>query len=156
MAEGTWTPLTTAPPVGVNNCLLLSDGTVLVMNGGGQCAKLTPNINGSYINGSWTTLETMNSARLFFASDVLTNGNVYAAGGEYGDPNHWDAEVYNVQANTWTVVPGSSMPNFNYSDSPSEMLTNGNLLVSDSQSTYNFYEVASKCHGLWRGLRRYE
>ena len=140
---GTWTPLTTAPPLGVNNCLLLSDGTVLAMNGSGQCAKLTPDIHGSYINGSWTTLETMNSSRLFFASDVLTNGNVYVAGGEYGDPNHWDAEVFNPQAGTWTVVPGSSMPNFNYSDSPSEMLTNGNLLVSDSQSTYNFYNVFS-------------
>lgn len=143
LAVGTWTPLTSAPPIGVNNCLLLSDGTVLAMNGGGQCAKLTPDVHGSYINGSWTAMETMNSSRLFFASDLLTNGNVFAAGGEYGDPNHWDAEIYNVQANTWTVVPGSSMPNFNYSDSPSEMLTNGNLLVSDSQSTYNFYNVAS-------------
>ena len=140
---GTWTALTTAPPIGVNNCLLLSDGTVLVMNGGGQCAKLTPDVHGSYINGTWTTLETMNSSRLFFASDVLTNGNVFVAGGEYGDPNHWDAEIYNVPANAWTVVPGSSMPSFGYSDSPSEMLTNGNLLVSDSQSTYNFYNVAS-------------
>jgi Galactose oxidase, central domain len=143
VTAGTWTPLTSGPPIGVNNCLLLSDGTVLAMNGGGQCAKLTPDIHGSYINGTWTVLETMNSSRLFFASDVLTNGNVFVAGGEYGDPNHWDAELYNLQANTWSVVPGSSMPNFNYSDSPSEMLTNGNLLVSDSQSTYNFYNVAS-------------
>jgi hypothetical protein len=140
---GTWTPLTTAPPIGVNNCLLLSDGTVLAMNGGGQCAKLTPDVHGSYINGTWTLLQTMNSSRLFFASDLLTNGNVFVAGGEYGDPNHWDAELYNLQANHWSVVPGSSMPNFNYSDSPSEMLTNGNLLVSDSQSTYYFYNVAS-------------
>ncbi|HEV2329883.1 MAG TPA: fibronectin type III domain-containing protein [Verrucomicrobiae bacterium] len=127
----------------MNNCLLLSDGTVLAMNGGGQCARLTPDIHGSYINGTWTALETMNSSRLFFASDVLTNGYVFVAGGEYGDPNHWDAEIYNLPANTWTVVPGSSMPNFNYSDSPSEMLTNGNLLVSDSQSTCNFYNVSS-------------
>ena len=129
--------------MGVNNCLLLSDGTVLAMDGGGQCAKLTPDSHGSYINGSWTTLETMNSSRLFFASDVLTNGNVFVAGGEYGDPNHWDAEVYNPQAGTWAVVPGSSIPNFKYSDSPSQMLTNGDLLVSDSQSTYYFYNVAS-------------
>jgi hypothetical protein len=143
VAAGTWTPLTLAPPIGVNNCLLLSDGSVLAINGGGQCAKLTPDIHGSYINGSWATMETMNSSRLFFASDVLTNGTVFVAGGEYGDPNHWDAEVYNPQAGIWTVVPGSSMPNFGYSDSPSEMLTNGNLLVSDSQSSYNFYNVAS-------------
>ena len=75
-ARGTWTALTSGPPVGVNNCLLLTDGTVLGMNGAGQCARLTPDIHGSYINGTWTQLATMNSSRLFFSSDVLTNGNV--------------------------------------------------------------------------------
>jgi hypothetical protein len=142
-AAGTWTALNNAPPVGVNNCLLLSDGSVLGMNGAGQCVKLTPDIHGSYINGSWTTLMTMNSSRLFFSSVVLTNGNVFVAGGEYGDANHYDAELYDSQANTWTVVPGSQSPNFNYSDSPAELLPNGNVLVSDSQSTYYFYNAAS-------------
>jgi len=142
-AGGTWAPLLNGPPVGVNNCLLLSDGTVLAMNGAGQCCKLTPDSHGSYINGTWTTLATMNSSRLFFASDVLTNGNVFVAGGEYGDANHYDAELFDSRGDTWTVVPGSPAPNFNYSDSPSEMLPNGNLLVSDSQSTYYFYNVAS-------------
>jgi hypothetical protein len=85
----------------------------------------------------------MNSSRLFFSSDVLTNGNVFVAGGEYGDANHYDAELYDSLANTWTIVPGSQAPNFNYSDSPSELLPNGNVLESDSQSTYYFYNVAS-------------
>jgi hypothetical protein len=85
----------------------------------------------------------MNDSRLFFASDVLPNGNVYVAGGEYGDANHDEAELYDSLANTWTVVPGSQAPHFNYSDSPSEMLPDGNVLVSDSQSTYYFYIVAS-------------
>jgi len=142
-ASGTWTALASGPPVGVNNCLLLSDGTVLGMNGAGQCVKLTPDIHGSYINGTWTSLPTMNDSRLFFASDVLTNGNVFVAGGEYGDAGHYAAELYDSLANTWTIVPGSQAPNFGYSDSPSEMLPNGNLLVSDSQSTYNFYNTAS-------------
>ena len=147
-AGGTWTALNNAPPLGVNNCLLLTDGTVLAMNGAGQCERLTPDIHGSYINGTWKILQTMNSSRLFFASDVLTNGNVFVAGGEYGDANHYDAELYDTLGNTWTVVPGSS-PNFGYSDSPSEMLPNGMLLVSDSQSTYNFYNVAANAmiHG---------
>jgi hypothetical protein len=142
-AGGTWAALTSPPPVGVNNCLLLSDGTVLGMNGAGQCVRLTPDIHGSYINGTWTQLTTMNSSRLFFSSVVLTNGNVFVAGGEYGDANHYDAELYDSQANTWTVIPGSQSPNFNYSDSPSQMLPNGNVLDSDSQSTYQFYNVAS-------------
>ena len=139
-ARGTWTALTSGPPVGVNNCLLLTDGTVLGMNGAGQCARLTPDIHGSYINGTWTQLATMNSSRLFFSSDVLTNGNVYVAGGEYGDANHYDSELYDSLAGTWTVVPGSH--NFGYSDSPSELLPDGNVLESDSQSFYNFYVTA--------------
>ena len=76
------------PPWGSQQLLLMSDGTVLAMNGNGQCFRLTPDSHGSYINGTWTTLTTMNSSRLFFASDVLTNGNVFVAGGEYGDANH--------------------------------------------------------------------
>jgi hypothetical protein len=138
--RGTWTPLASGPPVGVNNCLLLTDGTVLGMNGAGQCVQLTPDIHGSYINGTWTLLATMNSSRLFFSSDVLTNGNVFVAGGEYGDANHYDAELYDTLNNTWTVVPGSH--NFGYSDSPSELLPDGNVLESDSQSFYNFYVTA--------------
>lgn len=140
---GTWTALANSPPLGINNCLLLSDGTVLGMNGAGQCVKLTPDIHGSYVNGTWSVLTAMNSSRLFFSSDVLTNGNVFVAGGEYGDANHYDAELYDPLADTWTIVPGSQSPNFNYSDSPSEMLPNGELLESDSQSTYYFYNVAS-------------
>jgi hypothetical protein len=85
----------------------------------------------------------MNSSRLFFSSDVLTNGNVFVAGGEYGDANHYDAELYDTLANTWTIVPGSPSPNFNYSDSPSELLPNGEVLESDSQSTYQFYNAAA-------------
>ena len=142
-AGGTWRALTSGPPTGVNNCLLLTDGTVLAMDGGGNCNKLTPDSHGSYANGTWTRLAPMNDTRLFFSSVVLTNGNVYVAGGEYGSANHYEAELYDSLANTWTVVPGSQAPNFNYSDSPAQLLPNGNLLVSDSQSTYYFYNVAS-------------
>src|SRR5579859_1583897 len=84
VAAGTWTPLASAPPAGINNCMLLSDGTVLGMNGGGGCVKLTPDSHGSYINGTWSTMSTMNQSRLFFASQLLTNGNLWIAGGEYG------------------------------------------------------------------------
>lgn len=143
LAGGTWTALASGPPTGVNNCLLMSDGTVLAMDGGADVNKLTPDIHGSYINGRWTRLASMNDSRLFFSSDVLTNGNVFVAGGEYGDANHDEAELYDSLANTWTIVPGSEAPNFNYSDSPSELLPNGNVLESDSQSTYNFYNVVS-------------
>src|SRR5271156_6450791 len=72
LAAGTWTALASGPPAGVNNCMLMSDGTVLGMNGSGACVKLTPDIHGSYINGTWTTLASMNNSRLFFSSELLT------------------------------------------------------------------------------------
>jgi hypothetical protein len=127
-AIGTWTALATAPPTGVNNSMVLSDGTVIGMNGSGQCVKLTPNSSGSYINGTWTTLQTMNYSRLFYASQVLTNGNIFVAGGEYGTGNE-NGEVYNPLANTWTVAPATPGVD-NFLDAISEILPNGNVLVA--------------------------
>jgi len=136
MAAGTWTALNSGPPVGVNNCMLLSDGTVLGMNGAGQCVKLTPNANGSYINGAWTTLATMNYSRLFFASQLLTNGNVFVAGGEYGSGNT-NAEIYSPLSNTWTMAPNTPGGVDNFLDATSEILPNGNVLVAPvGPSTY--------------------
>lgn len=84
MAGGTWAPLATAPPTGVNCCMLLGDGTVLTYDGSGNCNRLTPDNHGGYTHGTWTRLAKMNNSRLFFASVLLTNGNVFVAGGEYG------------------------------------------------------------------------
>ena len=138
-ATGTWTPLVHSPPVGVNNCLLLSDGTVFGMNGAGQCAKLTPDSHGSYANGTWASLPTMNYGRLFFSSDLLTNGNVYVSGGEYGNTGG-HAELYDSLANTWTLIqPGG----FFTSDASSKILPNGNVLQSDSQSGTWIYNTVS-------------
>ena len=59
-AAGTWTPLANTAPGGVSLMLLLTDGTVMVQNGGGNAwYKLTPDSSGSYINGTWTTLASM-------------------------------------------------------------------------------------------------
>src|SRR5436189_2576903 len=74
---GSWAPLVSAPPVGVNHAMVLSDGTIFTDNGSGQCLRLTPDIHGNYQSGTWSRLSTMNYSRLFFASAVLTNGNVF-------------------------------------------------------------------------------
>jgi hypothetical protein len=136
-AGGTWTPLTTAPPSGLQYGLVMSDGTVICANGGNGWYRLTPDIHGSYINGTWSQITSMNYSRLFFSSAVLTNGNVYVAGGEYGGG---PAELYDTLANTWTVIPPSS-PNF--SDACSKILPSGNVLQSDSQSGYVIYNAGS-------------
>src|SRR5579883_533935 len=127
-SAGTWTQLSSSPPAGVNNCMLLSDGTVLGMNGNGQCVKLTPDIHGSYINGTWTTLTSMNYNRLFFSSQLLTNGNLFVVGGEDG-AGGGIAELYSTVNNTWTVLPAPTTGDPAFSDSISEILPNGNPFV---------------------------
>jgi hypothetical protein len=66
MAVGTWTPLTHTAPSSVDLMLLLSDGTVMVQRSGisSNWYRLTPDIHGSYVNGTWTTLAAMHDARL--------------------------------------------------------------------------------------------
>jgi hypothetical protein len=74
-SAGTWTALTTTPPIAVCQMRVLGDGTILAMSPDGQSARLTPDISGSYINGTWTVLSTANYGRLYFSSETLTNGN---------------------------------------------------------------------------------
>ncbi len=109
-------------------CMLLGDGTVLGMNGDGTCVKLTPNSSGSYLNGTWTTVAHMNDDRLFFASTLMTNGNVFVAGGEYG-AGHDHAEYYDQLNNVWTRIP-DPVPGVGFSDAISKILPNGNVLVA--------------------------
>ena len=131
---GTWTPLAHTPPSSSGGLmLLLTDGTVMVKSaaGGGDgfgniWYKLTPDSAGSYVNGTWTTLAPMADTRLYFSSQVLKDGRVFVAGGEYGTGGA-KGETYNPLTNTWTSAPtqGSTI-----SDANSELLPDGRVLVA--------------------------
>ncbi len=108
--------------------MVLSDGAVLTYDGDGNCNKLTPDIHGSYLNGTWTPAAHMNDGRLFFASVLLTNGNVFVAGGEYG-AGHDHAELYDPLNNVWTRIP-DPVSGVGFSDAISKILPNGNVLVA--------------------------
>jgi hypothetical protein len=133
MAVGTWVPLNNPPPDYIGTMLLLPDGTVMAENGdeSNTWYRLTPDSSGSYVNGTWSALSPMNDMRLYFASDVLPNGNVFVAGGEYGSGTA-TAEIYNIVSNTWaeTVVPPALLD-------PSQMspVANGNQAFADAIST---------------------
>jgi len=130
--EGVWTKVTaTAPHANHGVMLLLSDGSVIChTNSGGTDGngtlwdKLTPDATGSYINGTWSTTAPMIDTRLFFSSQVLKDGRVYVAGGEYGTGLQ-KAEVYDPVANTWTAAPS---PGVNISDANSEILEDGRVM----------------------------
>jgi hypothetical protein len=129
---GTWTRVAAAAPggTGVGTMTLLSNGTVMAQGGGtvNTMYKLTPDASGSYINGTWSTLAPMHNTRLYYGSNVLPDGRVYAGGGEYSDGGSETnkAEIYDPVANTWTSIP--NYPETQLGDSPSEILPDGSVL----------------------------
>lgn len=112
-ARSEWQPLTNQAPSGPNGVQLMiqgTDGSILVQAYDGQSwMKLTPDDKGSYINGTWTTLATEPVARLYFASQVMPDGKIFVAGGEYSGPAlipDWSntGEIYDPLTNKWTII----------------------------------------------------
>jgi len=133
-AAGTWTALAHRAPGSIGTMLLLSDGTVMAQQAGISTGwyRLTPDTNGSYVTGTWSTLAAMNSTRLYYSSQVLTNGRVFVAGAEYG--TGWDtAEVYDPVSNTWTQVTV-----------PPDLLDTNNVVQSNGQNTAGFLDMVSE------------
>ncbi len=130
----TLTNLTHAAPDGAQVQFLLTDGTVLVQGYQGQdWWKLTPDITGSYVNGTWTQVASLESNYDpdAFASQVLADGRVLIEGGEYNFGNFTLTnlgEIYDPVANTWT--PLTPPPGWDYiGDSPSTMLPNTHFMI---------------------------
>jgi hypothetical protein len=109
-----WQPLTNQPAFTAGHMLLLTDGTVMVHHedpndGYVDWWRLTPDINGSYVNGTWSQLASLSPdyGPLFFGSAVLADGNVIVEGGEQNFSQYvWTTmgAYYNPLANTWTSV----------------------------------------------------
>ncbi len=141
---GTWQFGTNSAPNPfelTGNPLLLTDGTVIVSDGGfvGNWYKLTPDITGSYVNGTWTQIASMpvingvQYAPSANASAVLPDGRVIVMGGEYNLLSLVDTNlgaIYDPVANTWTPVSapaGSSWSNIG--DAMSTVLADGTFLL---------------------------
>jgi hypothetical protein len=149
-SAASWTRLTNLAPATTETMLLLTDGSVLVhsFNGtGNQWLRLSPSATGSYVDGSWSTAANSGRGRLYFASHVLPNGNVWVLGGEYSDPNltaNWTntGEIYNTLTNSWTPIPNH--PEAQYGDVPSMLLDQGKILAGSlfTLNTY-IYDLAS-------------
>ena len=110
---GTWQTVTPAPAGGLTNPLLLTDGTVIFLDYlTGSWYKLTPDILGSYVNGTWSQIASLPSGYtpLYFASAVLPDGRAIVMGGEYNGNFAagpvWTSlgAIYDPVANTWVPV----------------------------------------------------
>jgi hypothetical protein len=120
-----WTPLRNQPvwlADGASNPILMQDGSVLIQDAGfPDWWKLTPDENGSYVNGTWTQVASlpysptfqMAYAPLYHSSAILPDGRLIIMGGEYQcDPAAntctpvWQTggAIYDPLADTWTTV----------------------------------------------------
>lgn len=126
--QGTWTPLNNQPnflntgypggplPGGAGFTVLLTDGTILVQNAGylitSQMWKFTPDIYGSYTNGTWSQVASLPNDYVPYANAtvVLPDGRVIVQGGEYNGPNlHFALTnvgyIYDPVADEWASLP---------------------------------------------------
>jgi hypothetical protein len=143
-AAQSWQRTTNNPPANLGAMLLLTDGTVIAHNENDQNGnvatlhwyKLTPDINGSYVNGTWTQIADLPTGYgpLFFGSAVLPDGRVIVEGGEYNQYGNGFTKlgaIYDPVANTWTSVnPPSGWGNIG--DASTAVLSNGTLMLANT------------------------
>lgn len=168
LTAGTFTPLNNQPnfeapgypggpaPGGVINPLLLTDGSIFVINGGfydsSEVWKLTPDNFGSYINGTWSQLASLpdDYAPDVGASAVLADGRVIVQGGEYNGTNFHFAltnigYIYDPVADAWEKLPPPPFFNDVYpprrlfspksiGDASSVILQDGTYMVQNKMS----------------------
>jgi hypothetical protein len=134
-----WTPMKNQPPFAALDAEQLTDGTILVQQYSltrGPYWKLTPDITGSYVNGTWTKVASLPSDYdpLYHTSQVLADGRVVVAGGEYNfGQGAWTklAAIYDPVADTWT--PLSAPPSFaNIGDAQSVVLPDKTMMMANA------------------------
>ena len=135
-----WTPLNNQPTISASNPLLLSNGKVMVHDAdAGDWWALTPDINGSYQNGTWSQLASLPSgyAPLYFASAVLPDTRVVVLGGEYNNGvGVWTTlgAIYTPKTNKWKKLKAPSGWT-SVGDAQSVILENGTFMVANSCTT---------------------
>lgn len=144
---GTWRTLTNQPSGGAGTCLLMTDGTVMChVNSSNRWNRLTPDANGSYLNGTWSALATMPNgtdtsgscapctyAPLYFASAVLPDGRVVVIGGEYNSNVAVETNIgfmYNPVTNAWSTQLTEPFGTGRIGDAQSVVTQDGRMLLA--------------------------
>jgi hypothetical protein len=130
----TLTGLNSQPPDGAIITMQMTDGTVLAQGGNeNDWWKLTPDKNGSYVNGSWAKVASLPSGYQpdAQAEAVLADGRLVISGGEYNQ-NEFAftnmSAIYDPLANTWAMIPPPKGWS-NIGDAPSIVLADGRFVV---------------------------
>jgi hypothetical protein len=148
-------PWQSAPAGGVtqpSNPLLLTDGTVIVHNANASdWRRLTPDITGSYVNGTWSAFASLPSGYgpLYFGSAVLPDGRVVVNGGEYNFSNSpsWTnrGAIYDPLLGLWRSLhpPGGWA---NIGDAQTVVLNDGTYMLADALTNQQAL-LQSSCSG---------
>jgi len=127
-------PLAHRAPDGAETVMLLTDGRALVQgNNDSDWWTLTPDINGSYVNGTWKQVASLPAGYSPYAETeaVLIDGRVIIEGGEYNFGSFAftnQGAVYDPIANTWTMQQPPDGWDF-FGDTPSVVLPNGKFMM---------------------------
>jgi hypothetical protein len=137
---------------------LLTDGTVLMQEclmgyGTRRWWKLTPDNQGSYLNGTWSRVHDSNVGRKYFSSAILADGRLLVCGGEYSDASGFSeddetntCEIYDPVADTWTVLnPPAGWPQIG--DGACALLSNGTFLMGNASD--NQTAIFDPATGTW-------
>jgi len=132
----TWTPVKNVPNIGAGAPILMLDGTVLIHDADAiDWYKLSPDIKGSYANGTWTKLASSasNYGPLYYASQVLNDGRIVVIGGEYNLSNTatWSnlGEIYDPYTNVWSKLNAPTGWS-QVGDAQSIIFPNGTLMLA--------------------------
>jgi hypothetical protein len=124
------------PPDGAIVTFQLTDGTVLAQGSAdSDWYKLTPDIDGSYVNGMWKRMADLPAgyAPLYFASAVLPDGRLVISGGEYNFSTFAftnQGAIYDPLADKWKMIGHPKGWGF-IGDSPSIVLADGRFVVGE-------------------------
>jgi hypothetical protein len=140
-ATGPFTALANQPPAPGYLTLLLTDGSVLMqsLNDAGVFYKLSPDSQGSYENGSWSTISRLPTGYAPYAGAqaVLADGRLLLVGGEYNQNDYSlpfapsgltnMSAIYDPVTDHWQMI--APPPGVAYiGDVPSAVLPDGNFL----------------------------
>lgn len=136
----TWTPLPSTAQTSLGTMLLQTDGSVLAQgpNESNNWFKLTPDSQGSYVNGAWSPAASMANTRLYYSSNVLPDSRTMVLGGSLSSAGYSTktGELYDSRSNVWTAM--ANFPEIQYGSGQTILLPSGKILAG-SLITSNCY-----------------
>jgi hypothetical protein len=132
-------PLSSQPPVSMQMAFLMTDGSVLTQSANAQSwYKYTPDNTGSYANGTWVQVGSLQSGYgpSAYSSALLADGRLAIIGGEYNIGGQYQLQLTNLGAiydpHTALWKPLGHPKDWGFiGDSPNSVLPGGQFLVGE-------------------------